>query len=57
MHWQFMILVGFAVSAVISLAAFLVYSNLRGLYSVTQRVFRLRSDRTRAGSMDTSCRG
>jgi len=57
MHWQFMILVGFAVSAVIFLAAFLVYSNLRGLYSVTQRVFRLRSDRTRAGSMDTSCRG
>ena len=57
MHWQFMVLVGFAVSTVLSLAAFLVYSNLRGLYSITQRVFRLLSDRTRAGSMDTSCRG
>jgi len=58
MHWQFIALLGFAVSTILFLTAFFLYSNSRVLYSATRRMFRLRSDRARARSMtDVGCRG
>jgi len=58
MHWQFAVLLGVAICAILVLMAFFLYSNSRVLYSVTRRMFRLRSDRTRVGSMtDVGCRG
>jgi len=58
MDWQFATFVGFAVFIILFIVAFSLYSNLRGLYNVAQRVLRLRSDRTRARSVtDTRCLG
>ena len=58
MHWQFAVLLGVSIFAILFLLAFLLYSNSRVLYSVTRRMSRLRSDRTRVGSMtDVGCRG
>ena len=58
MHWQLIVLLGFAISSILFLVVFFLYSNLRVLQSATQRVFRLWSDRTRDRSMsDVSCHG
>jgi len=58
MNLHFIAVVGFVISIALCLTAFFLFSSLRGLYSVAQRVFRLRSDRTGARSMtDSGCRG
>jgi hypothetical protein len=57
-HWQFIALIGFAISTIIVLATFLLYSNLRVLTNITQRVFRPRSYHARVKSAtDVDCRG
>ena len=58
MNWQFIVLLGFAISIILFLVVFFLYSNLRVLQSAKQRVFRLWLDRTRDRSMtDVGCRG
>jgi hypothetical protein len=57
MNLQFIAVVGFVISIVLCLTAFFLFSTLRGLYGAAQRVFRLRSERTGAGSMTDGCRG
>ena len=37
MHWQFIALVGFIAAVALFLGVLFIYSNLRVLYSVTQR--------------------
>ena len=58
MHWQLMVLLGFAIFAILFLVAFFLYSNSHVFYSAARGIFRLRPDRTRVRSMtDVGCRG
>ena len=50
-NWQFIAVLGLAVLAVLSFAAFIFYSNIRGVYSAAWKASRLRAARARARSV------
>jgi HAMP domain-containing protein len=58
MQWQLIVVLGLAISAVLFIAAVVLYSNMRGVSSAVQRLLRLRIDSTRYRSTtQDDCRG